>query len=61
MCILLHIIINCMLKSGPDRWEQVQVTLTPKCSSPSEFKPIHLILPSYHLGKVAELAVIDRL
>ena len=63
VCIPMHNIINCMLTSGeyPDRWKRAQVTPTPKCSSPSEFKHYRPISLLYHLGKVAEQAIIEKL
>ena len=60
LCIPIHDIINTMLADGvyPDLWKQAQIVPIPKTKPPDkckDFRPISLL---YHLGKIAEQAVV---
>ena len=63
LCIPLHDIFNCILSTGkyPDLWKMSQIVPIPKVSQPSvckDFRPISLL---FHLGKLAEQVVINKL
>ena len=63
LCIPIHDIINTMLADGeyPDLWKQAQIVPIPKTKQPDQckdFRPISLL---YHLGKIAEQAVVNKL
>ena len=63
ICIPLHSILNTMLSSGeyPNMWKMSQITPIQKCSSPSEFKHYRPISLLFHLGKLAEQVIINKM
>ena len=63
MCIPVHNILNCMLSSCeyPDMWKRAQVKPAPKTQSPSSFKEYRPISLLFHLGKVAEQVIINKM
>ena len=63
ICIPLADILNCMLRTCtfPERWKVAQVVPVPKTPQPAackDYRPISLL---YHLGKLAEQVIIDRI
>ena len=63
ICIPLHNIINTMLADCeyPDLWKRAQITPAPKVRQPNmlkDFRPISLL---FHLGKVAEQVIVNKL
>jgi hypothetical protein len=63
MCIPMQDIINCMLATGlyPDKWKQAQVSPLPKVTTPTTFKQYRPISLLFHLGKLAEGVIIDKM
>ena len=55
--------INGMLADGqyPDMWKKAQVTPVPKIKQPSMYKHFRPISLLYHLGKLAEQALVNKL
>ena len=62
MCIPVQNILNCMLFSReyPDTWKRAQVKPAPKTQSPSSYKEYRLIYLLFHLGKVAEQVIVNK-
>ena len=58
-----HDIVNCMIKTGqyPDRWKRAQVSPLPKVSTPTEYKHYRPISLLYHLGKISEQVIINKM
>ena len=63
ICIPIHDIINCMLSTGryPTLWKRAQVAPQPKIKNPSEYKHYRPISLLFHLGKLAESVIIDKM
>ena len=63
MCIPLHDVLNCMLSTCayPDKWKRAQVTPVPKHKSPAEYKDYRPISLLFHLGKIAEQVIINKM
>ena len=63
ICLPLHNIINAMLTSTefPNKWKQAHITPIPMISMPSQYKHFRPISLHYHLGKLAEDVVINKL
>ena len=63
ICIPMHNIINKMLADGeyPDFWKQSQVKPLPKTKQPAQLKDYRPISLLFHLGKVAEQAIVNKL
>ena len=61
--IPLHNIINGMLADGhyPDMWKRAQVTPFLKIKQPSMYKHFRPISLLYHLGKLEEQAIVNKL
>jgi exonuclease III len=63
ICIPMHNIINSIFATGeyPARWKRSQITPIPKTTKPTtckDYRPVSLL---FHLGKVAEQAIINKL
>ena len=52
-----------MISSGefPNKWKEAQVIPIPKCPNPSEFKRYRPVSMLYHLGKLAEQVIINKM
>ena len=63
ICIPIHNMISCMLSTReyPDMWKRAQVVPIPKCKNPAEFKHYRPISLHFHMGKLAEQVIIDKL
>ena len=63
ICIPLHNIFNCILSTGdfPDFWKMAQIVPLPKVSHPTVYKDFRPISLLFHLGKLAEQVVINKL
>ena len=63
ICIPLQDILNSMLQSGvyPNKWKMSQITPLPKCNNPSEYKHYRPISLLFHLGKLAEQVIVDKM
>ena len=63
ICVPLCDIINNMLSTArfPNKWKRAQVNPAAKVSCPSKFKDYRPISLLYHLGKLAEEVVINKM
>jgi hypothetical protein len=63
ICIPLYSIINSMLATGqyPDFWKRAQISPIPKTKHPTVYKDFRPISLLFHLGKIAEEVIINKL
>ena len=63
ICIPLQSIINSMLTSSefPDKWKRSQIKPSQKISMPSQYKDFRPISLLFHLGKLAEDIIINKM
>ena len=63
MCLPFQNILNSMLSTCeyPNKWKRAQVTPAPKTQSPSMFKDYRPISLLFHLGKLAEQVIANKM
>ena len=63
ICIPVQHIINTMLDTGlfPDLWKKAEVKPLPKVKTPKQYKDYRPISLLFHLGKLAEQIIINKL
>lgn len=63
LCIPIQHIVNTMPSTGefPNLWKQAEVTPLPKTAKPTSYKDFRPISLLYHLSKVAEQVIINKL
>ena len=63
ICIPVQHIINTMLDTGlfPDLWKKAEVKPLPKVKTPKQCKDYRPMSLLFHLGKLAELIIINKL
>ena len=63
ICVPLCNIINSMLKTAefPDKWKKSQIRPIPKTSNPTTFRDYRPVSLLFHLGKLSEQVIIDKL
>ena len=63
LCIPMTDIVNSMLKSAefPSKWKRSQIKPIPKVSCPSKLKDYRPVSMLFHLGKLSEQVIIDKM
>ena len=63
LCIPMHDIVNTMLLTGnfPNFWKRAQITPLPKVTKPKQLKDFRPISLLFHLGKLCEQVLVDKL
>ena len=63
ICVPLQDIINTMLTTSefPCKWKRAQIKPVPKISSPTQYKDYRPISLLFHLGKLSEDVIINKM